>query len=295
MRNQFIKRLIKHQEIYQNIFLLVGDLGYSLIEPFKEKFPNNFYNVGIAEQNMASIASGLASEGYKVFIYSIANFNTFRCAEQLRNDVDYHNFDVTVVSVGGGSAYGHLGYSHHALQDYSLIRSLPNFMIFSPADIIQIDYCMDAILDSKSPKYLRLHKANENNFTPENLKFNIKKPIKIFNNTSKNEAIISTGFIGNYLFHNELMKHNLNFYNLLCWGENSRNELEKFLNQYNKIYIFEDHLYAGGFSSWLLETNALIGNNKVKLIPKFYSREIIGNACSENYALKNFIDYSFEK
>ena len=293
MRNHFIKRLIKHQETFQNIFLLVGDLGYSLIEPFKNQFPDNFYNIGIAEQNMAGIASGLASEGYKVFIYSIANFNTFRCAEQLRNDLDYHDLDVTVVSVGGGSAYGNLGYSHHALQDYALIRSLPNFRIFSPADLIQTDYSMDMILNSKSPKYLRLHKANEKNFTTRNLNFNIKQPLQIKCKPNNSEAIISTGFIGNYLINNNLLNPKLDFYNLICWGDSTRYELESFLDKYKTIYIFEDHLISGGFASWILETCALLGNNKVRLIPRHYSKKIVGFSCSEDYALKNFVDYSF--
>ena len=91
MRNTFVKALTLAAALNPKIVLIVGDLGYSVIEDFQEKFPDRFYNAGICEQNMASMAAGLASEGYHVFIYSIANFPTFRCAEQLRNDVGYHN------------------------------------------------------------------------------------------------------------------------------------------------------------------------------------------------------------
>ena len=109
MRNTFIKNLINHARSKENIALVVGDLGYSVVEPFADEFPDRFINAGIAEQNMTGIAAGMASEGYHVFTYSIANFPLFRCAEQIRNDVDYHNLPVTIVSVGGGLAYGNLG------------------------------------------------------------------------------------------------------------------------------------------------------------------------------------------
>ena len=92
----------------KKIVLLVGDLGYNVIEPFKKEFPDRFYNAGVSEQSMIGIASGLALNGYHVFVYSIANFSTFRCAEQIRNDVDYHNLPVTIVSVGSGLGYGNL-------------------------------------------------------------------------------------------------------------------------------------------------------------------------------------------
>ena len=161
MRNKFIDYLIKRNRKYKDTYLLVGDLGYGLVEKFKDNFPELYINVGIAEQNMASIAAGISSEGFTVFCYSIANFNTFRCAEQIRNDIDYHQFPVCTVSVGGGLAYGNLGYSHHAIQDYALMRSFPNTTIFSPADPLETKLCLDLIYKLKSPSYLRLHKANE--------------------------------------------------------------------------------------------------------------------------------------
>ena len=102
MRNTFIEELVAQAETNERIALVVGDLGYSVVEPFAEKFPDRFINAGVAEQNMMGLSAGMASEGYQVFVYSIANFPTFRCAEQIRNDVAYHNLPVTVVAVGGG-------------------------------------------------------------------------------------------------------------------------------------------------------------------------------------------------
>src|ERR1043165_5258230 len=109
MRNEFVDELTREARRNPRVFLIVGDLGYSVVEPFAREFPDRFINAGVAEQGMTGMAAGLASEGFQVFTYSIANFPTFRCAEQFRNDVAYHGFPVTAVAVGGGVSYGNLG------------------------------------------------------------------------------------------------------------------------------------------------------------------------------------------
>ena len=105
MRNAFIDELVQLARVNKNIALVVGDLGYKVVEPFADEFPDRFINAGVAEQNMTGLAAGMASEGFHVFTYSIANFPTFRCAEQIRNDIDYHNLPVTIVTVGGGLSW----------------------------------------------------------------------------------------------------------------------------------------------------------------------------------------------
>ncbi len=122
MRNALINWLIHKAEICDDIFLITGDLGYSVVEPFAEKYKCQFLNAGVAEQNMTGIAAGLALEGFRPYTYSIGIFPTFRCAEQIRNDIDYHNLPVVICAIGSGVAYGNLGYSHHAIQDLSLMR-----------------------------------------------------------------------------------------------------------------------------------------------------------------------------
>ena len=133
MRKLFIKKLIENNKNKKN-YLIINDLGFSVIEPFKKKFPDRIFNAGVSEQNMMGMAAGIASEKSNVFVYSIGNFSTFRCAEQIRNDIDYHKLPVTIVSVGSGVGYGNLGYTHHALQDYALMRSFPNIQILSPGN-----------------------------------------------------------------------------------------------------------------------------------------------------------------
>lgn len=145
----------------ENIWLLTGDLGYSVLECFAKRFPERFVNVGVAEQNMTGIASGLAMCGKTVFTYSIANFPTFRCLEQIRNDVCYHNSKVKIVAVGGGLAYGSQGVTHHGTEDLAIMRALPNMTVIAPADPIEAKLATKAIAEWLGPCYLRLGKANE--------------------------------------------------------------------------------------------------------------------------------------
>jgi len=161
MRTAFINRLIEEARANPRIFLVVGDLGYSVVEPFAREFPERFLNAGVAEQNMTGVSAGLASEGYQVFTYSIANFSTLRCLEQIRNDVCYHNLPVTVVAVGGGLAYGNLGYSHHAVQDIAILRTMPNITILAPGDPGETSECVGWISANPTPTYLRIGKAGE--------------------------------------------------------------------------------------------------------------------------------------
>jgi len=161
MRTAFMETLCELAEKDENIWLLTGDLGYSVLECFAKRFPERFVNVGVAEQNMTGIASGLAMCGKTVFTYSIANFPTFRCLEQIRNDVCYHNSKVKIVAVGGGLAYGSQGVTHHGTEDLAIMRALPNMTVIAPADPIEAKLATKAIAEWLGPCYLRLGKANE--------------------------------------------------------------------------------------------------------------------------------------
>lgn len=159
MREIFIDELVQLSRQETNLFLCVGDLGFGVIEPFAEEFPERFINAGVAEQSMSSLAAGLASEGNTVFTYSIANFPTFRALEQIRNDIAYHRFNVVIVAVGAGVAYGSLGYSHHAIEDLAVMRAIPGIGIYSPSNERELRASMRRILREGGPAYLRLGKA----------------------------------------------------------------------------------------------------------------------------------------
>ncbi|MBM4459002.1 MAG: transketolase [Chloroflexi bacterium] len=161
MRTAFSEALLELAEHDPRIWLICGDLGFSVLERFAERFPARFVNVGVAEQNMTGLAAGLALCGKVVFTYSIANFPVTRCLEQIRNDVCYHNLNVKIVAVGGGFAYGSAGYSHHAVELFALMRSLPNMVVLAPGDPVEARLATQAAAAWSGPCFLQLGKAGE--------------------------------------------------------------------------------------------------------------------------------------
>ena len=143
------------------IVLLVGDLGFGVLDEFRAKCPDQFYNVGVAEQNLAGVGAGMALTGHIVFTYSIGNFPTLRCLEQIRNDICYHQANVKIVTVGGGLAYGALGYSHQAVEDLAVMRALPGLAVVAPGDPIEVEQLLPQIMECPGPLYLRLGRAGE--------------------------------------------------------------------------------------------------------------------------------------
>ena len=256
MRNAFIEKLTAAAETNDKIVLMVGDLGYGVIEKFKKNFPKRFFNAGVAEQNMMGMAAGLASEGFHVFVYSIANFPTFRCAEQIRNDVDYHNLPVTIVSVGGGLAYGNLGYSHHAVQDYGLIRLMPNMLIAAPGDPLEVHACLNYLLDHPQPSYLRLGKVGESCIHQS---IPVVEPgiwLKISESEKNVGSILSTGTTLElaYSFINKKAGKDHNLYSMPLWGMASKSKQIAQVERQHTLLTIEDHLVDGGFGSWIMES-----------------------------------------
>jgi transketolase len=161
MRTAFLSALCDLAAADERIWLVTGDLGFSVLETYRDRFPQRFLNVGVAEQNLTGIAAGLASCGKIVFTYSIANFPTLRCLEQIRNDVCYNELPVKIVSVGGGFAYGPQGYTHHGLEDLAVLRTLPGMTVVAPGDPVETALATQAIAAQPGPCYLRLGKARE--------------------------------------------------------------------------------------------------------------------------------------
>lgn len=193
MRNTFVKTLINIAETNKDIYLLTGDLGFGVLTPFMEKFPDRFINAGIAEQNMTGVAAGMAKEGKTVLTYSIGNFPTLRCLEQIRNDCAYHNANVKIVCVGGGFVYGAHGMTHHATEDIAIMRALPEVTVFAPGDLVEAEEITKAMLEQKGTCYLRLGKGGEKRIHDKIENFEIGKAIKLSEGTDV--AIFSTGAI----------------------------------------------------------------------------------------------------
>ena len=163
MRDAVVANLVQLARENPKIFLITADLGFGVLSSFIEEFPNQYLNVGVAEQNMMGVATGLALDGRVVFTYSIGNFPTLRCLEQIRNDACYHRANVNIISVGGGLSYGALGYSHHATEDIAVMRSLPEITVVAPGDAWEAGEVVRELASRPGPSYLRLDKSSARN------------------------------------------------------------------------------------------------------------------------------------
>ena len=250
MRDAFIDELAILAETEPQIALVVGDLGFNVVERFADRFPDRFINAGVAEQNMTGLAAGMASEGYHVFTYSIANFPTFRCAEQIRNDVDHHRLPVTIVAVGGGVAYGALGYSHHAVQDYALMRTMPNMTIAAPGDPLETRACLKWLVGNPGPSYLRLGKAGEPQFHETMPKVAPGAWVRVRDGEERSVALSTGAALGAAI--ERAGDHAV--YSLPLWGMASKAQQPAQIARHSEVTTFEDHLADGGFGSWLMES-----------------------------------------
>lgn len=283
MRNAFAKELLKLAIDDPSILLITGDLGFGVLDDFAKTIPNQYINSGINEQSMMSMAAGLASRGYRPFVYSIGNFPTFRCLEQIRNDVCYMDNSVTIVSIGAGVGYGNLGYSHHAIEDISVMRALPNMRIFSPGDSDEVLFVLDKILVESKPAYLRLGKGGEKNFgligkNP----FNDLREV-----TSGIDGVIAfTGGIGTRVLDAiGLLKEDGIEPRVISVPALSEESILELLHicQNKVLLTVEEHLLKGGFGSMVLEIAAERGSNcKIsrigldsKLISKLGSQQFL--------------------
>jgi len=274
LRNTFISNLTELASIDESIFLVVGDLGYGVVEIFENKFPSRFLNAGIAEQNMIGLSAGLAKSGYKVFVYSIANFPTLRCLEQIRNDVCYGDLDVTIVSVGAGFSYGVLGYSHFAIEDISIMRTLPGINILSPSDPIEVKSAVKFALSNPGPKYLRLGKNGEQVIHSIN-DVSLESPIEIHDGDKF--CLLVTGSIATEALlavkkFKEEFNVNVAVFTIPIIGARSLHEFN--FRKYSRIFTLEEHVASGGFGSFIAEY--IVDNNiAVDLTRIFISAESI--------------------
>jgi transketolase len=191
MRNAFLEALFEVAMADERVTFITGDLGYRVVEKFMEQRPRQFLNAGVAEANMTGLAAGMALSGKVVFTYSIANFPTLRCLEQIRNDICYHDADVKIVSVGGGFSYGSMGATHHAIEDLAIMRALPNLTVVAPGDPVETRAATRALVAQPGPGYLRLGKAGEPTVHTGPIDFRLGKAIRL--RDGRDLTLMSTG------------------------------------------------------------------------------------------------------
>ena len=258
MRDTFVKTLIGLAEKDKDIELITGDLGFGVLKPFWEKLPDQFTNAGIAEQNMTTVAAGMALEGKTVFTYSIGNFPTLRCLEQVRNDCAYHHANVNIVCVGGGFVYGSLGMSHHATEDIAVMRSLPGVTVVCPGDLVEAAEATKAITKYPGTCYLRLGRGGEKQVHTEIPNFRIGKAIRI--KEGEKIAVFSTGAILDEVTDAvaELERKGISVeqYSFPTVKPLDQRVILDCSNRFGKIVTVEEHNITGGFGSAVAEVMA---------------------------------------
>jgi len=268
MRDTFVKTLLEIAKKDKNVYIITGDLGFGVLKPFWDELPDQIINAGIAEQNMTSIAAGLAMQGKIVYTYSIGNFPTLRCIEQIRNDCAYHNANVKIVCVGGGFVYGSLGMSHHATEDISMMRALPDVTVMAPGDLVEAACATKAIYGSPGTCYQRFGRGGEKQIHESINDFKIGKAIKI--RDGKSVAVFSTGAIFDEVDEacKALEKEGIvpTVYTFPTVKPIDREVILECALKHNTIVTVEEHNLSGGFGSAVAEVLAEEGGLKAKLI-----------------------------
>jgi len=242
----------------KKVCLITGDLGYGVLTNFWETYPEQFINAGVSEQNMTSVAAGMALEGNCVYTYSIANFPTLRCVEQIRNDAAYHNANVNIVSVGAGFAYGYLGMTHHATEDIAIMRALPNMVVFTPCDPAETEQVTMLSRGIDGPCYIRLGKGGEKPLHTKDIKVELGKAIKL--KDGEDTVIFAAGAIANEAIEaSDILKEkgiNCGVYSFPTVKPIDKDIIKHFCGKVKTIYTLEEHNIVGGFGSAVCEVAA---------------------------------------
>lgn len=290
MRNTLINELTRMAETDQRLVLITGDLGYGVLDSFAQKFPSRFLNVGISEQAMTSIAAGVAMEGSIVFTYSIGNFNTLRCIEQLRNDVCYHETNVKVLSVGSGFAYGQLGMSHHATEDIAMMRALPHMRVYTPADPEEAVTALHDAVKSTGPCYIRLAKSGEPNLYIKPDNFDVTKIQKLI--SGRDVSFLGCGpLLGEVLKAAELLESSgisTGVYSVPCVKPLDTETIISVARHTRLIVTVEEHQVIGGLGSAVAETICEMSDMKASLLRIGLNEEFTSIVGSHEFLCKYY-------
>lgn len=267
MRDNFFVMIYNLMSKDKNIVILSNDMGAPKLDIIKQKFPNRFYNMGITEQNIISVAAGLASTGKKVIVYSISTFISLRALEQIKLDICVMNLPVIILTVGAGYAYAVDGPTHHAIDDVSVINSLGNTNIFCPSEPNQLLDMVSYIFNQKGLKYIRLDRGKWPKIKDISQK-NLKEGFRTLGN-SKDVCLISTGTMVHRAIEIQKDLINLNIdstvIDVFRLKPLNQNIIGKKLSKFKYLCIIEEHTINGGLSSIILTqtVNHLKKNSKI--------------------------------
>jgi transketolase len=293
MRSAFINRLCELARKDDRISLIIGDLGFSVVEPFAEEFPGQFLNAGVAEQNMIGMATGWSlAENKSVFVYSIANFPILRCLEQIRNDVCYHKANVKIVSVGGGLTYGSAGFSHHAVEDLAIMRALPGMVVSAPADAYETATITQLAVDTSGPFFIRIGKNNEPNIHMSPCSFELGEPI--IHRKEGDILLVSTGTLVNEVIEAAALLEEKNLkiavVGIPFLKPLNEESLKTILLGKKAVVTIEEHSGFGGLGSVI---SKIIADNNLNIpLHRIYLPEFIDHVGSQ-HELRRF--YKIDK
>lgn len=274
MRNAFADELTKLGQEDPRVVMLSGDIGNKLFDKFKAAQPERFFNCGVAEQNMMGVAAGMAMSGLRPVAYTITPFVTTRCLEQIRTDAAYHEAPVTVVAVGAGLAYAGLGPTHHACEDLSFLRSIPNMVVLAPGDEWEVRAGLRAILQQDRPAYMRMGKKGEPVVhTGAISDFQIGKAIPMTERPigdGGEVCLLSTGNLlpevleaGRLLGERGISAQTLSFHTVKPLDEAC---LAMVFQRFQRVVSVEEHSVVGGFGSAVAEWAVDAGIDARKLL-----------------------------
>ncbi|MEY4503776.1 MAG: hypothetical protein RL154_68 [Pseudomonadota bacterium] len=280
MRNSIASQIFEYCKQHKNGFLITGDAGFGVWEAFQNSMPQQYINAGINEQATIGFAAGMALSGHKTFIYNIAPFVLYRCYEQVRNDICYHDLPIVLIGIGSGITYAPAGMTHYALEDIGLARTMPNLDIFSPSDPMQAKKAVAYAIESKKPTYIRVSKSGE--------------PLI----SSANAEITDLDYLysdGDYalLFHGSISDEVITAYNMLLTEgikvavvsvvhlTADRDMFAKLFDKYKKVFVIEEHFENGGLGTILQE----YGFSPIKIAIQNHFIHKIGNT---KYLRKEF-------
>ncbi len=270
MRTAFIRTLGQLAQQDPGLLLLTGDLGYRLFDDFRAQYPGQYLNMGVAESNMVSVSAGLALEGKRPFVYSIASFLTMRPYEHIRNDICFHKARVVLVAAGGGFSYGANGASHHALTDIALMRVLPEMNVFAPADVHETVWSVKTAYEQAGPSYIRLGRGAEPAVHAGALEGkDIRQGIVL--REGDELAILASGFILPQACRvaDELAKrgHSVRLISFPLIKPLGTGLVVKAFEECSRVFTVEEHGTAGGFSAAVMELALARGLRADKLCP----------------------------
>lgn len=289
MREAFAKTLTELAGEDARIVLLTGDLGYMALEPFLAKFPERFINVGVAEQNMVGIATGLAEAGFLPFVYSIVTFSTLRPYEFIRNGPVLHKLPVRIVGIGGGVEYGHNGATHYGLEDLAVMRAQPGLTVVAPADAAQTETALRKTFDMPGPLYYRLGKNGGPQLSELSGDFELGRLNKL--KEGGQLAIVTTGAIADeaVLAADMLKQEGIDtaVYLVSSFNPAPIADIQKVIQSYSVVISLEAHYQVGGLSSCIAEVIAASGA-RCRLVPCAITEQPEGITGSKKFLYKKF-------